>query len=181
MSTKPKVKNYYVDNAELYRVLKEYKEKDRMANSEETRPKIPDLVGKAIWDIAHKMATKSNFSGYSFIDEMIDDGIENAVAAIRSFNPDKSDNPFGYLTITVYYAFIRRIQKEKKNLYIKYKVAESMLPDVEFQMMGSGETSPLLDILQNPYMVELVNKMETELTDEEKEKKRSGVWKRKAK
>lgn len=178
MSSK-KSTNYYVDKAALYQAVKDYKERERGANGE--KPKIPDSIGRAILDIAENMASKYNFSGYPFLTEMIDDGIENAVSAIRSFDPNKSDNVFGYLSITIYYAFIRRIQKEKKALYAKYKLAERMLPDVEFQMMGSNETSPLTDILSNPYMIALVEKMERELTEDEKEKARSGVWKMRTK
>jgi hypothetical protein len=52
---------------------------------------------------------------------MISDGIENCLHYIHNFNPEKSSNPFAYFTQIIYYAFIRRIQKEKKQLYIKYK------------------------------------------------------------
>lgn len=174
--------NHYVNNRDLHSVLREYKRRDAAAvSSGSKRPLVPDYVGVCIYDIANRLASKSNFSNYSFVDEMISDGIENAVAAVRSYDPEKSDNPFGYLTITVYYAFIRRIQREKKNLYTKYKIAEKMLPDVEFMMHGSDESAPLLDILTNPYMVSLVEKMEAKMSEEEKdrEKSKNNVWKRK--
>ena len=70
------------------------------------------------------MATKPNFANYTFKDDMISDGIENCVSYIHNFNPEKSSNPFAYFTQIIYYAFLRRIQKEKKQLYIKHKSLE---------------------------------------------------------
>ena len=59
------------------------------------------------------------------LDDMISDGIENCVQYMSNFNPEKSKNPFAYFTQIIYYAFVRRIQKEKKQLYIKYKTMDS--------------------------------------------------------
>ncbi len=64
---------------------------------------------------------RPNFINYAFKDDMISDGIENCLHYIHNFNPEKSTNPFAYFTQIIYYAFIRRIQKEKKQLYIKFK------------------------------------------------------------
>jgi DNA-directed RNA polymerase specialized sigma subunit len=171
-----KVKNNYVDNKTLYTAIVKYKTLQQDAlESGSPPPRMPDTIGLAIMEMSRRMATKSNFSGYSFREDMVSDAIENGVSAIESFNPDKSDNPFGYLAITIYYAFLRRIQKEKRNLYTKYKVAENMIPDVEFQMLGSGETSPLLDVVTNPYMVSLAEKFE----QTEADKTVKTVWKKK--
>ena len=57
---------------------------------------------------------------------MISDGIENCLQYVHNFNPDKSQNHFAYFTQIIYYAFIRRIQKRKKHLYVKYKEMERM-------------------------------------------------------
>jgi len=59
-----------------------------------------------------------------FRDDMISDGIENCVQYIHNFNPEKSTNPFAYFTQIIHYAFLRRIQKEKKQLDIKTKIIE---------------------------------------------------------
>ena len=56
---------------------------------------------------------------------MISDGVENCLQYIDNFNPDKSKNPFAYFTQIIYFAFLRRIQKEKKYLYTKYKASEN--------------------------------------------------------
>ena len=59
-----------------------------------------------------------------FRDDMISDGIENCVQYIHNFDPNKSKNPFAYFTQIIHYAFLRRIQKEKKQLEIKTKIIE---------------------------------------------------------
>jgi hypothetical protein len=57
-------------------------------------------------------------------DDMINDGIENCIQYVLNFNPEKSKNPFAYFTQIVYYAFLRRIAKEKRQLDIKDKMIE---------------------------------------------------------
>ena len=81
--------------------------------------------------IAERLSLRPNFVNYTFRDEMISDGIENCVQSAHNFNPERSSNPFSYFTQIIYFAFIRRIQKEKKQLYIKYKTIHnnSMLSD----------------------------------------------------
>lgn len=166
----------YVDKQALYTAIVKYKTLQlEAAEQGKPAPRMPDSIGSVILKMSQRMALRKNFSGYPFIDEMVDDAISDCVSAVEVFDPDKSQNPFGYLAITIYYAFLRRIQKEKKGLYTKYKMAESMLPDVEYQMMGSGETSPLADILTNEYMVSLAQKMETEQPKNEVKT----VWKKK--
>ena len=94
-------------------------------------PIIPDYIGDCFMRIAERLSLRPNFVNYAFRDEMIADGIENCVQSAHNFNPEKSSNPFSYFTQIIYYAFIRRIQKEKKQLYIKYKSIHnnSMLSD----------------------------------------------------
>ena len=100
MSTK-----HYVNNGDLYRAMVEYKNKYNQ-NSNIT---IPDYVGVCIIQICTRLSSKPNFSGYSYKDEMISDGIENCLAAVNSFNPEKSKNPFAYFTQIAWNAFIRQI------------------------------------------------------------------------
>jgi hypothetical protein len=64
---------------------------------------------------------------------MICDGIENCIQYFRNFDPDKSKNPFAYFTQIIYFAFLRRIQKEKKQLYVKYKATQ------QFGLLNEGE------------------------------------------
>lgn len=89
------------------------------------KPQIPEYIGKCIFMIASRLATKPNFANYSYRDDMVADGIENCICYIDNFDPAKSDNPFAYFTQIIYFAFLRRLQKEKKQLYIKHKSMEN--------------------------------------------------------
>ena len=86
------------------------------------RPKVPEYIGECILKIANGLSNRPNFINYTYKDEMISDGIENCLQYIYNFNPKKSKNPFAYFTQIIYYAFIRRIQKEKKQTTIKNRL-----------------------------------------------------------
>ena len=119
---------HYVDNKQLYAVMVEYRSKLEQSRREGTKkPPIPDYVGACILQIAKRLSTKPNFINYSYREEMISDGIENCISYFDNFDPSKSDNPFAYFTQIIYYAFLRRIQKEKKQVYIKHKSAENSM------------------------------------------------------
>lgn len=119
-----KKSKHYVSNQKLLEDLSIYKKK--LAESKTTNSKPPRLsnyIGECIMLIAENLATMPKFSGYTFIDEMKSDGVENVCLYIDNFDPDKYNNPFAYITKIIYYAFLRRIAKEKKHLYVKYKSA----------------------------------------------------------
>jgi len=121
----PKKKTHYVNNKELYAAMVEYKKTVNEAKEAgKQNPRIPNYVGECIMKIATHLAYRPNFANYTFRDEMISDGIENCLLYINNFNPDKYQNPFAYFTQIIYFAFIRRIQKEKKHLYTKYAAIE---------------------------------------------------------
>lgn len=118
---KPKVV-HYVNNRQMYETMKVYIKEVRRASREKTPPpRIPEYIGECVYLICNKLSLKPQFSGYTWRDEMISDGIENCIVAIDNFDPKKSDNPFAYFTMIAWNAFIRRIQKEKKQTYIKHK------------------------------------------------------------
>ena len=119
---KKEKKKPYVNNAKLYGVMCGYVTQRNIAEQDnKTLPPIPNYVGECFVLICSKLAGKANFINYSYNDEMISDGIENCVAAVDSFDPDKSKNPFAYFTQIAWYAFLRRIAKEKKQNAIKHK------------------------------------------------------------
>ena len=89
------------------------------------RPMVPNYIGDCLFEIATHLARKPNFSNYTFKEDMVSDGVENCLLYIDNFDPEKSKNPFAYFTQIIYYAFLRRIQKEKKHLYIKYKCMQN--------------------------------------------------------
>jgi hypothetical protein len=122
---KPKSKKHYVNNKDLYAAMVEFK--NLVNEAKETgkqNPRIPHYVGESIMKIATHLAYRPNFANYTFREEMISDGIENCLLYINNFDPAKSQNPFAYFTQIIYFAFIRRIQKEKKHLYTKYAAIE---------------------------------------------------------
>jgi DNA-directed RNA polymerase specialized sigma subunit len=88
------------------------------------KPQITNYLGECFLKIATHLSFKPNFVNYIFKDDMISDGIENCVMYIHNFDPEKSQNPFAYFTQIIHYAFLRRIQKEKKQLEIKNKILE---------------------------------------------------------
>jgi hypothetical protein len=123
-----------VKNADFLDALIEYKKKCVTAKEEgKEDPQIPNYIGECFLKIAEHLSRKPNFFSYSFRDEMISDGIENCLMYFRNFDPDKSKNPFAYFTQIIYFAFLRRIMKEKKQLYVKYKATQ------QFGIFDSGE------------------------------------------
>jgi len=125
---KKKKSTHYIDNKLFYTEMVKYhtafQESKRLG---EERPVVPTYVGKCIMLIAQRLATRPNFVGYSYKEEMIGDAIENCLRYLHNFNPEKTNNPFAYFTQIVYNAFLRRIEKEKKQLYIKHKSFENSI------------------------------------------------------
>lgn len=113
---------HYVDKAAFYEALVKRNALVKDAESKGLeKPQASDFIGKCIIDICTNLAKKHQFSGYHFKDEMIADAIYHCIRYIDSFNIDKSDNPFSYFTQAAYYQFIKRIQQEKEQLYIRCK------------------------------------------------------------
>ena len=119
---------HYVNNKDFLKAMKEYKNSILQAKEEKKDPpKINNYIGECIMLIAQRLSNNHNFINYPFKEEMISDGIENCLMYINNFDPNKSSNPFAYFTQIVYYAFVRRIQKEKKYLYTKYKSIQNSM------------------------------------------------------
>jgi hypothetical protein len=118
-------KTNYVDNKVFLKEMVAYRKAVRKAKREGLeKPRVPEYVGSCFLLIAENMSHKYNFLTYSWRDEMVGDAIENCIMYVDNFNPSKSKNPFAYFSQIVYYAFLRRIQREKKQLYVKYKSTE---------------------------------------------------------
>ena len=140
--TKRKRSVHYVNNKEFLAALIAYK-KD-VAEAEELgkdKPRITNYLAECFLKIATHLSFKPNFVNYIFKDDMISDGIENCVQYIHNFNPEKSQNPFAYFTQIIHYAFLRRIQKEKKQLEIKNKILEKTGYDEVFYDDSSSDGS----------------------------------------
>ena len=139
---KRKRSEHYVNNKEFLAALIAYK-KD-VAEAEELgkdKPRITNYLGECFLKIATHLSFKPNFVNYIFKDDMISDGIENCVQYIHNFNPEKSQNPFAYFTQIIHYAFLRRIQREKRQLEIKNKILERSGYDEVFYGDDGGDAA----------------------------------------
>ena len=122
-TSKAKLKPHYVDNKKFLGAMIDYRLKVQKAEDKKrTKPMVTNYIGECFLKIANHLSYRPNFINYTYRDDMISDGIENCLQYMRNFNPEKSNNPFAYFTQIIYYAFIRRIQKEKKQQDVKAKL-----------------------------------------------------------
>ena len=129
---------HYVNNKEFLEALVIYRAQcARAEEAGESRPRITNYLGSCFLKIATHLSYKPNFVNYMFREDMISDGIENCVQYIKNFNPEKSSNPFAYFTQIFHYAFLRRIQKEKRQMDIRSKIIERS--GFEEVMSGDGD------------------------------------------
>ena len=151
---KRKRSEHYVNNKEFTQAVAEHNEAVKLAVSKgETPPRMSDYIGECIYKIATRLSTRPNFINYTYRDEMICDAIENCIQYIRNFNREKSDNAFAYVTQICYYAFLRRIQKEKKQAHVKNKYIENMniMPE---EISGEDFDNPYVEYLQKNFLPE---------------------------
>ncbi|MGY8864833.1 MAG: sigma factor for late transcription [Methylophagaceae bacterium] len=154
-------KKNYVNNKDLLAALIAYGDLCKEAeNCGDKNPQVPDYIGKCIMMIAQRLATRPNFSGYMYKEEMISDGIENCLQYIHNFNPEKSQNPFAYFTQIIWYAFLRRISKEKKQMYIKFKASQRQMFDSE---VFDDSTGTMVGAILPDYISEFIDDFETKL------------------
>lgn len=113
-----KAKNY-INNKTLYGAMIHYKNDLKEAvNAGKQKPIVPNYIGESILLICNNLAKKPNFSGYTYKQDMISDGIMDCISAVDNFDPDRTNNPFAYFTQIAWNAFLRRIQKRKEtNIY----------------------------------------------------------------
>ena len=135
MAKTKKKSEHYVNNKEFLAAMVEYKKLvDKAKKEGKKNPRVPDYVGECFLKIANHLSYRPNFINYTYRDDMISDGIENCLQYLNNFNPATSNNPFAYFTQIIYYAFIRRIQKEKKQTTIKQRmIQEANYDDLALQ------------------------------------------------
>merc|ERR1711991_587347 len=135
MTRSKKKPEHYVDNKLFLEAMKEYRKSCNKAKREKrNKPPVTDYIGSCFLKIANHLSYRPNFINYTFRDDMISDGIENCLQYLDNFNPKTSNNPFAYFTQIIYYAFVRRIQKEKKQVTIKNRlITESNYDDMTLQ------------------------------------------------
>ena len=132
---------HYVDNKEFLRAMIEFKEICNDAKEKEIeRPPVSNYIGECFLKIATHLSYKPNFINYTYREDMISDGIENCLQYVENFNPEKSKNPFAYFTQIIYYAFLRRIAKEKKQTHVRNKIIENVSYE-SWETMAGDESS----------------------------------------
>jgi len=132
-------KEHYVDNKKFLEAMIEYIDKVKLAEKEnKPKPKISNYIGECFMKIAEHYSHKPNFIKYPFRDEMISDAIETCVRYSHNFNYEKYSNPFSYFSQFTFYAFLRRIDIEKEEFYIKCKSTE--MAGVLHEMDSDGES-----------------------------------------
>jgi hypothetical protein len=175
MNNKQK-KEHYVNNAEFLEGMKAYKKRCRKAKREgKEKPPVDNYLGSCFLKIANHLSYRPNFINYTFKDDMISDGIENCLQYLDNFDPLKSKNPFAYFTQIIFYAFIRRIQKEKKQVTIKHRlIMDNNLDDMVLQPgdRGGDYTNQFKEFLQKNIRIE-----ETPKKEKKPRKKKSTVSK----
>ena len=118
---------HYINNQEFLAALLEHKAKVDAARADnQDPPPISNYLGDCFIKIARHLSYKSNFINYSYKDEMISDAIENCLAVVNNFDPAKSKNPFAYFTQITFFAFVRRIQREKKQMATKFRYIDQL-------------------------------------------------------
>ena len=149
---KAKQKPHYVDNKKFLVAMTEWRLKyDKAEKAKRKQPAVTNYIGECFLKIANHLSYRPNFINYTYRDDMISDGIENCLQYMSNFNPEKSNNPFAYFTQIIYYAFIRRIQKEKKQQDVKAKlIANSGAEMMMDSLVGDDAQykNQMLDFLQ---------------------------------
>lgn len=137
----------YVDNEKLQATLVKYFEAIKLAKAlGKDKPKIPDYIGECILTIANKYSTAGNWRNYSYREEMVSDAIENCLQYFENYDTNKYKNPLAYFTEICKWAFVRRIKKEQKQQYLKYKHAQRI--NLEHQLLGDEIESMSEEIQQ---------------------------------
>ena len=141
MAKSKKKPEHYVDNKLFLEAMKEYRKSCNKAKKEKkNKPPVTDYIGSCFLKIANYLSYRPNFINYMYKDDMVCDGIENCIQYIDNFDPNKSRNPFAYFTQIVYYAFLRRIAKEKRQMDIKEKIIEKSGYDHVFTVDGDASS-----------------------------------------
>lgn len=181
---KPKEKPHYVNNRQFSESVVEYCTRLKEAREKETSlPIVTNYIAECFLKIAEGLSHKSNFVRYTYREEMVMDAVENCLKAIENYDIDaatRSGNPnaFAYFTQISWYAFLRRIQKEKKqqDIKLKYIFEADVSQFLEENLEGDYDSQPFVDQLR--YRIDTVKESDAQFKEyikEEKQRKRRAV------
>ena len=178
---------HYVNNADFSQAVVEYVTTVQEAKKNEKRlPIVPDYIAQCFLRIAEGLSHKSNFIRYTYREEMVMDGVENCLKAIENYNIEAATrtgkpNAFAYFTQIVWYAFLRRIAKEKKQQEIKLKyLTRSGMENFMVNENGDDMSNQVADAFVNTLRdrIEKVRNVDAEVKElvvQEKKKRKAGL------
>ena len=185
----PKAKSkstHYVDNKEFSAKIVEYvKTINEARDNDKELPVVPNYLALCFLKIAENLSHKSNFIRYTYREEMVMDAVENCLKAVENYNINAATrsgkpNAFAYFTQIIWYAFLRRIAKEKKQQDIKEKYMSQSGIEA-FLVTETGEASTgvathFIDVLKD--RIDKVKEYDTEIkefgkTERQQRKKRT--------
>ena len=187
MARQKRASIHYVNNAEFSQAVVDYVVTVREAKENmSVLPVVPDYIAQCFLRIAEGLSHKANFIRYTYREEMVMDGVENCLKAIENYNIEAATrtgkpNAFAYFTQIVWYAFLRRIAKEKKQQDIKLKYLtksgiENFISNEHGDEMSSQVMDAFVDTLRS--RIEKVRHHDAEVKDlvmQEKKKRKAGL------
>ena len=171
---------HYVNNAEFSQAVVDYVTTIQEAKKQsQALPIVPDYIAQCFLRIAEGLSHKSNFIRYTYREEMVMDAVENCLKAIENYNLEAATrtgkpNAFAYFTQITWYAFLRRIAKEKKQQDIKLKYLtksgiENFMVNEHGDDMTQQVAGAFIDTLRD--RIEKVRHVDTEVKEFAKEEK----------
>jgi DNA-directed RNA polymerase specialized sigma24 family protein len=151
---KNKKSKHYIDNDEFLSAMNDWKDiVNSCRKNGKPLPPVTDYIGLCFYQIADRLSRRPNFINYPFREDMVSDGVENCLQYAHNFDHEKSENPFSYFTQIIYYAFLRRIEKEKKQAYIKFKCMERADIDQRYTewLKESEESGTFTEFIQRNF------------------------------
>ena len=177
---------HYVNNADFSQAVVDYvKTVNEAKSNEQSLPIVPDYIAQCFLRIAEGLSHKSNFIRYTYREEMVMDAVENCLKAIENYNIEAATrtgkpNAFAYFTQITWYAFLRRIAKEKKQQDIKLKYLSKA--DISVFMDNDLDAGGMTDQIMGAFVDTLRDRIEKvrttdsevkEYVKEEKKKRKS--------
>ena len=169
----PKKRNiHYVNNADFsYAVVEYVKTAESAKKGNKEVPKVTDYIATCFLKIAEGLSHKANFIRYTYREEIVMDAVENCLKAINNYNLEAATrtgkpNAFAYFTQITWFAFLRRIAKEKKQQEIKLKyLTQSGIENFISENENADEASTQV---ANSFVDSLRNRIEKVKTKDEK-------------
>ena len=175
------MKRNYINNKDFLNALIEYRDLQKYAKENDLPPpRISDYIGDCILKIAENFGKRKNFYQYTYKDDMIGDAIENCIRYINSFDPEKSNNPFAYFSMVVHRAFLRRIDAEATQSYVKYKSLGNGTLSLYTESKDKKNLDMINDIM-NDTAYDIIEKFETKVSTKKKVLKEKRLAKQKQK